>query len=194
MTGTELMTRRDRDDLDKLARMREKVAKNRVEHRKAELMADFEQQLASIYAFNDDAVWKEAKETAQRAVELAARRIADRCRELGIPKTFQPTVGIGWSGRGENATVQRRAELRAVARTRLDAMAKEATASIAAASLEIRTEILAGGLETEAARAFVESMPTPEALMPQLDAKSIDAARGEQPRYGLRPSMLTTDD
>jgi hypothetical protein len=178
------MSRRDRDDLDKLARMRAQVAKANAAKRKAEPLADFEAQMATQYAYDDDEVWKAATEAADAAVKMAQQRIDERCAELGIPKAFRPGVNMYWHSRGENGVAQRRTELRRVATTQLDAMEKEARAAIDAKTSEVRAAILGGGLETAEARAFVESMPTAEALMPPLDIKAIRALRAESSRYG----------
>ncbi len=181
-TAPLVMTRRDREDLARLARLRERVAKTSASQRKAELLADFERQLGAIHSYDDDETWRALKDDAQQAVDEADRRVAERCRELGIPSRFRPFLHLSWHGRGENAAKERRAELRRIATTRLDALEKQAKAEIEARSAVIQTEILAGGLETSAARAFLESMPTPEALMPPLDAKALLAA--ENGRHG----------
>jgi hypothetical protein len=188
------MTRRDRDDLAKVVRLRAKVAKEAAAQRKADLLADFEAQLASEYAYDDDETWRQATEAAQQAVQVAEKLIAERCAELGIPKRFRPGLNVYWHGRGENASRERRAELRTVAKTRLDAMEKEARATIDARAADIQAKILAGGLETAEARAFAASLPTAEALMPPLDIKALRAVRGERPRYGLGGYALTDGD
>jgi hypothetical protein len=86
--------------------------------RSAELLAEFEQQLASVYSYDQHRTWKAATEAAGKAVSKAKKQIAARCEELGIPARFAPTVEYLWSGRGENAVAERRRELRAVAKMR----------------------------------------------------------------------------
>jgi hypothetical protein len=71
--------------------------------RSAELLAEFEQQLASVYSYDQHRTWKAATEAAGKAVSEAKKQIAARCEELGIPARFAPTVEYVWSGRGENA-------------------------------------------------------------------------------------------
>jgi len=51
-----MMIRRERKDLDRLSRDRERLAKAAA--RAAELKADFEQQIATVYSFDNDSVWK----------------------------------------------------------------------------------------------------------------------------------------
>ena len=169
------MTSRERVELTALVRRREKVAKSEASHRSAELMADFEQQLAARYEAQDEH-WSDLTSAAQQVVDEADARIAQRCRELGIPEQFRPSIQAQWYGRGENASKERRAELRKVAQTRIAAIEKEAKATIEKRSVEVQTALLAGGLESEAARRFLESMPTAEALMPPLDVEALNKA------------------
>ena len=168
-----LMTRTERNDLARLVRQRARLERPGAVQRKAELLADFERQIASIYAYDDDETWKAASEAAQEEVEAANARVAARCQELGIPKEFAPGLDLRWYGRGQNAVASRRAEFRKVAKTRLDAMEKAARTEIERASVEAQTRLIADGLTTEAAKAFLESLPSVESLMPELDATTI---------------------
>jgi hypothetical protein len=166
------MTRRERDDLARLVRRREHVAKTGASERSAELLADFERQMATIYKAEDDA-WKDVTIEAKRLVAEADAEIARRCRELGIPEDLRPGLQLGFYGRGQNASRERRAELRQVAARRIAAIEKQARSEIERASVEIQTQLLAGGLETDAARSFLAAMPTIDALMPPLDAEAV---------------------
>jgi len=170
------MSKRERDDLMKLATKRATLAKKRTEVRAAELMADFERQMATIYKWDDDELWSNATEAAEEALREADSKVAERCEELGIPAQFRPKIGgVAWYGRGENASKERQAELRRVARTEIDRLIKAAKEQIETGSLEVQEKILLGGFDSAGARAFLEAMPTPEALMPTLDASAIDA-------------------
>jgi hypothetical protein len=82
---------------------------------------------------------------------------------------------MDWMRRGENYSAARRAELRKVAKTRIVAEIKAAKTTIERSSVEVQTELIAGGLESEEAKAFLESMPTAEALMPSLSMAEIEA-------------------
>ena len=110
------MTKGEREDLQRLIRQREKVLKSAAKQRSSELLADFENQLGSIYSFDDDAIWKEAERIAKQEVEKANAKIAARAAELGIPKDFAPSVGSVWIERGANMVKARRNELRRMAR------------------------------------------------------------------------------
>src|ERR1700722_13937548 len=95
-----MMTRSEREDLQRLVRQREKVLKSAAKQRSSELVADFENQLGQEYSFDQDETWRQAAEAAQREVKKAQGVIAARCRELGIPDRFAPSLNVHWSARG----------------------------------------------------------------------------------------------
>ena len=68
------------------------------------------------------------------------------------------------------------AELRRVAKAKLDAGAKAAKVEIERSSLRVQTELVAGGLHSADARAFLEAMPTADALLPPLTVAEIESA------------------
>jgi hypothetical protein len=177
------MTRREREDLAKVVRLRERVAKSDTQRVAAERRADFEAQLAEQYDPMDEA-WNEAHEAAQQAVGDLNARIAEQCEQKGIPKRYAPSAHMGWSSRGENYSAERRAELRQVASTRIAADQKAAKTEIERASAQVQTQLIAGGLDSAEARAFLESMPTAEALMPVLTIAEIKVAASETPALG----------
>jgi hypothetical protein len=178
MTATDSardMSRAERIELAKLARMRAKVARTQVDHRAAELRADVERQLSAEYDFGDEA-WAEITSAAAQAVKDANRVVAAKCQERGIPTEFAPSLSVSWYGRGRNAEAGRRAELRKTAQTAIEAQAKQAKATIEVKSLDVQTELLAGGLSTSAAHAFLAAMPTPAELMPAINVKMLGGA------------------
>src|SRR4051794_20621472 len=103
-----MMTNSERNSLLQVLRMRARVAKADLASRSATLRADCEAQLAAIYHWDQDDVWREAVTAANEAVEVAKRQIAQRTRELGIPAAFRPDLNVSWYGRGENASTSRR--------------------------------------------------------------------------------------
>ena len=169
-------TKAERDDLQKVARMRAKVARDTVAVREAELLADVEQQLSEIYRSNDEA-WEGSTERIQAVIDEENRRVREVLDARGVPRSFQPQHGRYWAGRGENAFPQRRAELRLRAQTRIAANGKAAKLAINTAEAQVLTEIIAGGLTSDVARAFLESIPTPEQLMPPLSVAELEAGR-----------------
>jgi len=183
------MTKSEREDLAKLIRNRERVMKSAARERSAELLAEFEQQMASVYSYDQDEVWKSATEAAAAAVADAQQAITERCSELGIPARFAPNVEFSWRGRGENAIKDRRTELRAVAKSRIEAIEKSACTKIEMLCLDAQSQILAHGLTSAAAIAFFDALPKVEVLMPPLEMASVEqmllARKASSPRYGL---------
>jgi hypothetical protein len=172
MTEPERMTARERGDLAALVRKRERVAKTQTVNIKAQRLADFEAQLAGQFAAEDER-FRDLTTFAQQVVERANREVQRRCEEMCIPEHFRPRLGLTWMGRGENAVSERRAELRRVAQTRADADQRAAIQRIEESSLEAQEQLLRDGLTTSAAREFIERLPTPEQLLPQLDTGSL---------------------
>jgi hypothetical protein len=162
------MTARERSDLAQLIRQRERVLKQRAKQRSAELRSEFEQQLDARYYFDQQEVWAEAQQAVEREVERANERIAAQCRTLGIPKAFAPSIDCGWSPGGEQLAKQRRTELRRIADTQIEASEQQALAKIAELSLAAQTEVVVKGLESKAAKSFLEAMPSLDSLMPTL--------------------------
>jgi hypothetical protein len=153
-----------------------RVAKAGIEGRQAELLADLEDQLAAEYRWDDEA-WAEVTAEAKRAVAEADEAIAKRCADLGIRPEFRPGLQVSWYGRGENASKNRRAELRKVAQTRLAALAKMAKVAIDKDALERETTLVAGALSSAEAKDFLEAMPTLEALMPRIALAELEESR-----------------
>lgn len=171
MSGSQAnrMTRTERTELLSLIRKREKVMKTMASDRSAQMLAEFEAQAAKIYDFNDDEIWKAATEEAMKAAKIAQTGIEKRCKELGIPKEFAPSLEVAWFGRGENAVSMRRAELRRAAKARIAAIETQAISRIEQMSMEAQSELLSHGLDTDAAQKFLAAAKADMiALMPSL--------------------------
>jgi hypothetical protein len=180
MTTKDEMTRGEREDLQRLVRQREKVLKAAPKQRSAELLADFADQLCSVYHYDDDEVWEEATRIAEAEVAKAQARVAARCAEFSIPKQFAPRLSVSWYSRGENGCKKRREELLLMARTKIEALERTAITQIALDCLEAQTEVARAGLTSEAAHAFFDKLPKIEALMPTLSFEAV-AGKGEPP-------------
>jgi hypothetical protein len=168
------LRRTETHDLGMIIKDRAKVLRAHVEDQVAACVADFEKKLAASYSWDTDDTWKQAAERTQAAAEAAQQIIKERCKELGIPPTFAPRIGVHWEGRGENALSQRRTELRRVAKTSIEAMAKAAITKIEKQSLELRTQIVAMGLLTAEAKMFLESLSPIEESMRSLDFVEVE--------------------
>lgn len=168
-------THRERDALLRVARMNARLAKDGVAQREAQLLAKADEDLAAAYRFDDDA-WAEITRAAEAALYRADQRIAQACRDLGIQERFRPQLTISWSGRGENAMAERRAELRRVARAKIKAAGQEARLAIDRQAAKVMTELIAGGLKSAEAKALLESIPAADKLMPPVAVAELETA------------------
>jgi hypothetical protein len=168
------------------------VQKSAAKQRSAELLAEFDNQLAAEYAFDDDAVWQQAAKAADAEVTRANAQIARRCQQLGIPPRFAPKLSLVWRHQGyDNSVKQRREELRRAAQSRIEAIEREVVVKIEMASVEAQTELATAGLTSAAARDFVASLPSVESLMPALSyAELAGEAEPPIPEQLVSPSAL----
>jgi hypothetical protein len=169
------MTKQEREALGKLIRQRERLAKTAASERSAVLLADFEQQADRVYSYNEDEVWRHAVLAAKEEVAKAQVRIADRCRELGIPQPFAPTLSVGWHQQ-RAAVNSERSKMRQVAKRRIEQIEASARTAIERASVAAQESLLVGSLTTEAAGLFAESLPSIEEMMPQLNMAELQQA------------------
>jgi hypothetical protein len=169
------MRKGEREELAKHARQRAALARKMAEQRAAELRADAERQLATMYQ-DEDERFRDLTATAKAACRKADETLAKRCRELGIPEEMRPSINYYFSSRGENSVPARRTELRRVLMSRVEAMTREAYVRIEAGALEAQTMLLRDGLESAQAHAFLDAMPTIEALMPKIDVVQLTHA------------------
>jgi hypothetical protein len=159
------MTNAEFTRLEKLVKASARTAKQDAEQRGATLLADAEAKLAAIYAAEDRA-FADVTAKAGKLIAKADAVIAKRCEQLGIPKKFRPRLRIAWSERGENSCPYRRAELRKVAETQIQAMIQQAKVQIAREEVEQLRQLTAHGLESPQAVAFLGKMPHAEELLP----------------------------
>lgn len=191
---TERMTKGEREDLVRLIKQREKVAKTVAEQRTAAMLAEFERQVSAVHAFDNNEVWSAAMAAATDACKKANEEIAAEAARLGIPEEFRPQVAFTWVRRGENEFAERRTELRRLAKAEAEAMEKHARAQIESQSVSAQTEVIAHGLSSEAAIAFLNSMPAIEAMMPAIDMEAIQQKLADRNRGRGRSSYLVGDD
>jgi hypothetical protein len=184
------MTRTERADLRELARLRARQAKAEAAQREKILIAETEDLMSAEFSARDD-MWAEATTIAEEAVRKANDLIVARCADLGIPARHAPKVQISWSPRSsEFRDPDRRAELRKLAQAKLTALTATAKTMIDAKLLETETALIVGGLDSSEARAFVETMPTAEQLMPALSLDDL-GVKHWQPPQGAAANLLT---
>jgi hypothetical protein len=168
------LSRTETHDLSMIIKDRTKVLRAHAEEQAAACMADFEKQMATVYTFDQDEIWQKATQEAQRVVQASQATIAARCKELGIPAAFAPSIGASWQGRGENMLASRRTELRRVAKTSIDAMTKAAITKIEKQALDLRTQVVGMGLLSPDAKMFLESLAPVEESMRSLDFSEME--------------------
>lgn len=179
LPSIQLMTRHEREALAKLVRQRERLAKTAAAERSAALLADFEQQADRMYRYDEDSVWQAAVLAAKEEVAKAAVKIAERCRELGIPQPFAPTLSVGWHQQ-RAAVGSERAKMRQVAKRRIEQIEATARTAIERASVAAQESLLVGSLTTEAGKLFVEALPSVDELMPNLDIAALQQSLIEE--------------
>ena len=85
---------------------------------------------------------------------------------------------MGWRNQGQQASSQRRADLRRLAKTEIDALQAAAITAIEQTSVDQQTALVTDGLTSEAAKTFLDNMPTAEILMPVLDINQVSTLLG----------------
>lgn len=168
------LSRHETHDLSMIIKDRTKVLTRHAEAQAAACLADFEKQIATVYTFDQDEVWQKAHDKANEVARECAAKIAERCKELGIPRTFAPDISLSWHGRGENMMSHRRTELRRVAQSAIEAMKKAAITKIEKQALDLRTQVVAMGLLSADAKLFLESLAPVEDAMHTLDFAEIE--------------------
>jgi hypothetical protein len=171
-----MMSKSEREELARVMRLQRKVARAAADTRQKGLLADIARQLSEIDQ-SDDALRKDITRDAGKAVRQAAEEMARICREWGVPEEFRPGLQLGRSGRGENASRGRRADLRKRAETQIAAEAAAVKTAVEARAAEVRTALLAGGLEAGDARSFLESLPSAEQPMAPAVIRALPSAR-----------------
>ena len=193
METKERTSKGERGELMRHSRRRESVAIDDAKARSEQLLADFEQAMATEFAADDERWRVKLARVKALATEINEHIIAD-VREGGFPAEFAPGLSLSWVSRGENILKERRAELRKVAQTRLAAIERRAIAAIKRQSVEYEGLILTDGLASEAARALLAAMPKIEELMPPLNVADIQEQIPGLPdiakRYGTESHYL----
>lgn len=187
---TEKMTKSERDDLARLARLRAKQARTEVDQREKVQLAEVEDLITAEFEARDE-MWADAVKVAKEAERKANEVIVARCADIGIPEQFAPQVSNNFYRRSyELENPKRRAELRKRAHAQLTALTATAKTMIHKKLLEIETELITGTLETAEARAFLETMADVEGMMPALTLDDV-GVKHWQPPTDAAAALLT---
>ena len=173
------ITRTEREDLQRLIRQREKVLKSAAKQRSAELIADFENQMGQEYSFDQDATWQQANEAAER--EVAKRSASSPAvRNLASRKTSRRPYEWFGTTAGKMQRSSAASSLRRMALTQIEALERKAVTKSSLSCLQAQTEFAVAGLTSDAARQFIEKLPSVDGLMPRLSFAEV-AGEAEPP-------------
>jgi hypothetical protein len=176
----EQLSARERNDLLQIARQRAHVARGLAKQRAAQVLADFETQMATYYEALDDADWEAANQEAREAMKEANARIAARSRELGIPKRFAPRLSEPYWHTGlDYMSKEEKSSLRKAAHAQIEAAQKRAIFQIDQRSVEVQERIRVPGLTSPLAPELLASIPQVTDLMPVLQIKKVLALIGK---------------
>jgi hypothetical protein len=175
------MTKTEREQLIRLARLRARQAKQEAVQREKVLLAEVEDLMTVEFQARDE-LWAEATAIAEEAASKANELIVARCVDLGIHAKHAPRVELGWSRRSSSfSDPHRRGELRKLAQTKLAALTSTAKTMIDGRLLDTETALITGGLESDEAREFLSAMPTAEQLMPPLGLDDLGVVHWQPP-------------
>jgi len=174
------LSRQEAHDLSMIIKDRTKVLKAHADEQAAVYISEFEQQLAQLYGWADGEVWRQAGERANEVIASANEVIKRKCEELGIPAGFAPTLTLDWTGRGAQGVKNRQAELRRVAKVKVEAMLKTTLTQIERQSLDLRTHVVKASAISPQANAFLESLAPVEETMRALSIGEIEKAIEDQ--------------
>jgi len=162
-----MMPPSEREELSKVVLLRAMLTKASLETLAADRRADVRAQI-SAFDRADEEQWKEIREEAERAVREANAQITRICEERGISQQFRPIVDLDWWGRGENAVAAQRDELRYVAYERIEADREAGHLLVEAWAADQLTVLVSGTLTSAEAKAILDSLPSPELLLPPI--------------------------
>jgi hypothetical protein len=185
----------EQTNLARLARLNRDGAIAGIKARTTDAIAEYEMKMAAEFSYDQREVWADLMHAAKARVSELDSLLAEDCRRLGIPQGFRPSISLGWHSRGENASAQRRSELRRVMATRLAAIEKAAIEEVEAGYRKIMTAVLSATLTSGQAAALLATMPSPEQLMPQIDYHSVKQSLLAGPEAAiLRQALALTND
>lgn len=193
------MTKSEETNLLRLGRLNKDGAIAAQKERTKTALAEFEMRLASQFSYDQRQAWADLVASAKAHTAALDQQLAADCRRLGIPESFRPEIAFHWYGRGENASKERRAELRRVAVTRLAALEAAAVARIEDGYRRFQTSVLSAAIDSNEARQLLADLPTAEQLLPALDYQSVTKALLEGPEAASlqwaedHPGLITDD-
>ncbi len=162
------ITKAERQELRSAVRTRFRVLRREIEQRKMELIAELDEQLRDKFAAAD-AMWIETISGLDDIVRDANKKANDYFRGRKIPGYYE-------QGRIEynlvylNTQISKprddRMDLRREGLSKIDAMVEAAKLRLETEEADLLQRLIVDSLESDAARAFLGSIPTVSALVP----------------------------
>jgi hypothetical protein len=167
------MTQKDRDRLQTLVKRRFRALKTEVDERHAELYAQMEAEIAARYAEEDQA-WAAARHEVNEAVLACNRTVNDAFRRC-LGDDHEEAEYVRLVGAPPRESGAERIQLRRAANARVEQQVKAAKLQLERQEVNLLEKLLIGGLETDEARAFLESIPTVGELVPASRLAELDS-------------------
>jgi hypothetical protein len=193
----EKMTKGDRDQLIRLVKARARQAKAEAKQREKVLLAEVLAEMSAEYEAREQ-MWADAVAIAEEAAAKANEQILACCADLGIPAKHAPRLTVGFIRKPWEATYSSdpKADIVKRAQAKLTALTETAKVMIDADALKVETALVAGGLQSDEAKAVLEAMPTAEQLMPALTLDDVGVKHWQPPEgaaYELTAPLTTAD-
>lgn len=160
-----MITKGERSELAGLIKRRFKVLRADVEARRAELEAELEDRIAAKFS-EEDKAWNDAMFLIQEAAREANRKANDILRGLNIDAYDSSREYEIVTARDVRQPKAERNVLRANGSKRINAQVKSALLQLDRQEADLLTRLVATGLESEEARAFLGEIPTVSTLVP----------------------------
>lgn len=182
---SEPMTKRDREQLAQVAKMRSRVAKASVEQREMVLRAQVAEELKALFDVEERAVSK----AVGVAIAEAARydkELQERLSEYEIPEHLRPHIVAEMmesqmAGKHRSLSM-RRNELDRIASSRIKALGAAARVEVDRQCADTVERLITGGLSNEEAQKFLDEMPTIDQLMMAPPVAELESVHDEQRR------------
>lgn len=179
MTNGKAMTAKEREALGQAVRLKMRVCKAEIDRRCAIQKANMEKELTGQFNAEDEDLAAILAE-ARAHIDRLQGEIFELCKARGVRRVFAPQLHASFSYRGENAIKDRRAELRKLGEANIDAKRKQAWQAVEAWGAQSQIDLIGDGLTTADARAFLEKLPSVDALLPPVTLADIDALTTHQ--------------
>lgn len=175
-----MISKTERLELRSIVRQQFKVLREEVTHRKTEVLADVEEEIASRYHDEDEA-WEQATAAAYNVVADANRQVNEIFRNL-LGQTHTEDQYVGW--RPPRRDQQKKADLRKLATRKVDATVTGALLQLSRQEADLLRELAVGALESDEARGFLRSIPAAAQLVPLARLAELEAELGhDQDRF-----------